>query len=1146
MKLHAFGKSCTHTGFAAQTMIAMKLTALLTLIACLQANANLTAQKVSISKKNAPLPAVFKEIRKQTGYNFFYNDKTIQLAGKVDIDVKDVPVEEALKECFKNQPLSYTIQDKIVIIRAKEEDLRKEEPSSQPPPQELSGRVTDEAGKPLEGVSVSVAGTSQGVTTDANGNFKIAVARNAVLHFSYVGYEEVNIPVNNQSVISVVLKRKDKALEEIVVGYGTQRKATLTTAVSSVTSSQITTTKNENILNTLTGKIPGLRIVQNTSEPGSFNNSYDIRGMGNPLIVIDGVPRPDIARVDPNDVESISVLKDASAAVYGVRAANGVILITTKKGKKGTLELNYTGTYGIQQPIGFPHSANAVEYMTLVNEQSMHNVNGGRLVYSADDIAAYQNGSKQSTDWQAATIKRSAPQTQHNLSASGGTDNSTYYISVGYMNQDGILKSGDLGYDRYNLRSNLSTRIVKGLSFDLNLSATMDKKDQPMQAPYWIFRSMWYQPPINPVYANDNPMYLNNLPNPLHPVAQSTASISGYQTFNNKWFQSSAALNYMLPFIKGLSIKGLYSFDFTLNSNKIFNKAYYTYTYNSATGVYAPVANQTPSVVRREEYEYPTNLGQLSLNYKHSFGGVHNVSAMLLYEASTRKGDNFYAQRELAIPVDQLFAGNSANQQGSMSASQANAFTFKNSAYVGTFTYDYQSKYLADFRFRYDGSSKFPVNKQWGFFPAGSIGWRISEENFFKNSSALAFINDLKLRASYGKTGDDGASAYQFVSGYTYPASGSSTGQPSGAVFDGTFVNGVQSTGIPNPNITWYTSKMFNAGIDIEAWNGLLGLTFDYFVRNRAGLLASQALTLPDVVGAALPQQNINSDRNQGFDFEINHRNHIGNFNYNIRGTFGFTRIINVKVTMAKAGNSYLNWLQNTGDRYAGVYFGYGSDGQFSSYKDIENSPIYVSRSTVTGDYRYEDWNGDGQISVDDSHPIAHTGLPLITYGFSLGAEWKGIDLNLLFQGAGMVSATYTEQLGGPLWANGNALTQFLDRWHPADPTADPYDPNTVWVPGYYAYTGTNAYTNTLANLHSAAYMRLKSAELGYNLPGRWLSRIGIKAVRVFATGYNLFTITSLKFLDPEHPSAVSAVDQQYGYAYPIDRIYSIGLNVKL
>jgi TonB-linked SusC/RagA family outer membrane protein len=1011
----------------------------------------------------------------------------------------------------------------------------------------IKGVVLTPAGSPLAGASVTVKETKTGTSTDEAGRFTISAAVGQTIVISAIGYKEQEIVLRTTADLNVNLTASSSSLNEVVVvGYGTQRKGTLTSAVSSISGAEIVTTKNENILNTLTGKIPGLRVVQNTSEPGAFNNSYDIRGMGNPLIVIDGIPRPDIARVDPNDVESLSILKDASAAIYGARAANGVILITTKKGKRGTLELNYTGTYGVQIPTGFPKSANAVEYMTLVNELNMHNVNGGSRPYTEAQIEEYRNGTKASTDWQKATINRQAAQQQHSLSATGGGDNVTYFMSLGYTSQNGILKSEDLFYKRYNMRSNISAKITKNLSFDLNLAATMERKDQPMQAAFWVFRSMWYQPPVNPVYANNNPLYLNSLPNPLHPVAQSTSDVAGYQIFNNKWFQSSAALNYTVPFVKGLSVRGLYSFDYTLNNNKIFNKTYSTYTYNPSTDVYAVTGTQqSPSTIRREMYEYPTTLGQVTLNYTKTILNSHHVNAVALYEFSNRKGDNFFAQRELAIPIEQLFAGNSFNQQGSMSSNIANSFDYKNAAYAGYITYDYKSKYFAKFAFRYDGSSKFAQANQYGFFPDYELGWRISEEDFFRNINALSFIDNLKVRGSYGKTGDDGALRYQFLTGYTFPASGSALGQPAGAVFDGIFINSVQSTGIANPKIFWYTAKTLDIGIDFDAWNGKFGFTFDYFRRDRSGLLANRLLTVPDVVGAGLPQENLNSDRNQGFDFEVRHNNRIGQLQYNVRGTFGFTRIMNRYVERAKAGNSYLNWMQNNQNRYTGVYFGYGSDGQFENYDAIQNSPIYVPRSTVTGDYRYLDWNGDGQVGVDDSHPIANTGMPLITYGLTVGAAYKGFDINLLFSGAAMVNATYTEQLGGPLWANGNALTMFLDRWRPEDPTADPYSPTTKWIPGYYSYTGTNAYTNTRHNLHNASYVRLKSAEVGYTLPERYTRIAGLKMVRVFLTGYNVFTITGLRYMDPEHPSAISVVDQQFGYAYPIDKIFSFGLNLK-
>jgi len=329
-------------------------------------------------------------------------------------------------------------------------------------------------------------------------------------------------------------------------------------------------------------------------------------------------------------------------------------------------------------------------------------------------------------------------------------------------------------------------------------------------------------------------------------------------------------------------------------------------------------------------------------------------------------------------------------------------------------------------------------------------------------------------------------------------------------------------------------------------WKGLLGITFDYFIRNRTGLLATSILQVPDVLGTPLPQENINGDRTKGFDFEITHRSHIGKFSYNVKGTFSYTNTMNTSYAESKQGNSYLDWLNNLANRNQGIQWGTSGAGQYQNYGQIVNSPTFVSRNTVVGDYIYQDWNGDGQIDGNDNHPIAYGGnpngtplIPKVTYGLTIGGAYKGFDINLLFQGTAMYSVSYIEQLNIPLWGGGSALTQFLNDYHPANPNADPYNPNTVWVPGHFAYTGTTANTNSTFNFQNAAYLRLKSAELGYTLPGNFLSQIGVKGVRIFTNGYNLFTITNVKYVDPEHPSGT------YGYLYPLDKIYNVGLNVK-
>ncbi|HEY4338126.1 MAG TPA: SusC/RagA family TonB-linked outer membrane protein, partial [Puia sp.] len=774
----------------------------------------------------------------------------------------------------------------------------------------ISGTVLDEKGAPLQGVSVMVKGTTTGTTTDSAGHFSIRAAKGATLVFSYIKYGAQEVVVKNQPSLSISMTPTTTNLNDVVVvGYGTQRKVTLTGAVSQIGGAEIVTTKNENVENMLTGKVPGLQILQNTAEPGDFSNSISIRGMGNPLIVIDGVQMPDfsvtqnsgdndvgtsniLTRLDPNDIESISVLKDGSAAVYGVKAANGVILITTKRGKSGSLQLAYTGTYGWQVPTGLPKPVNAIDYMTLVNQQALHNANGGILSYTQADFDAYRNGTKQSSDWYDAVFRKHAMQTQHNLSATGGSENTTYLISGGYTDQDGLLKSGDLGYKRYNVRSNVTSRIGKRITVNLNLSGIMDTKNSPAQSFWWTTRETWRELPVQTFYANNQPpYYTNGIVDGGNPIAFMNSDITGFTTQTNYFLNGALSIDYKVPYVDGLTLRAFYSYNDQIQDNKLFQKTFNLYTYDGASQTYNPTLNGSPSYVQRQFYHYPKNTDQFSINYQHNFGGVHNVSALVLMEGNEQSADNFAAYRQLAIPVDQIIAGNSALQNATQDGANTALYQYATNSFVGRVTYDFNSRYLAEFSFRDDKSSRFAPGQGWGFFPSGSVGWRISEESFWKKTKALDFIDNLKIRGNYGVLGDDGQLYYQFLKGYNYPATGNNISNnrvPAGSVFGNSFLNAVQSTGIPNPNVTWSTSHTTDVGIDIDAWKGLLSLTADYFVRNRKGLLASSVLQVPEVLGAALPQENINGDRTKGFDFEVSHHNHFRKFSYNIKATFSY------------------------------------------------------------------------------------------------------------------------------------------------------------------------------------------------------------------------------------------------------------------
>lgn len=1109
---------------------------------CLMAeNSNSQSARVNISKNDVALEAVLNEIESQTNYLFIYNNN-VNVARKVSVKSKGKPVSEILDNLLKNTDINYSMEGTHIIL-SNSEKTKSIAVAQQNNKINISGKITDEKGESIIGANIKVKGTTDGTVSDFEGNFNLKITNpRSILQVTFIGYNTAEIALNGKTHVSVKLAEDRKILDEVVVvGYGSQKKVTLTGAVSAIKSDELLTTKNENAQNMLTGKVSGVRVVQKSSEPGAFNNSFDIRGLGNPLIIIDGVPRDNITRLDPNDIESLSVLKDASAAIYGVRAANGVVLITTKKGKAGTVDLDYNGSVGWQTPSGSPKSVSAAEWMILANEKKMHNVNGGTLRYSLAEIEEYASGKKQSTDWYDAVMRKNAPQTQHNISATGGNDKTQYYVSAGYEYQESFLRSNSLNYERYNVRSNVTSKISDRLKVELQISGIMDEKNQPYESADWIIRSFQRAAPIQPIYANNNPAYIQEgTVDGSNPVAMMDADICGYKKYNNKWFQSSFSAEYDVPYLTGLKAKAMLSYDYRNSDNKSYMKEYQLYKYDEAADKYNAVTHQSPSKVRREFYSKDMVLYQLSLNYNHTFNSSHNVNALVLLEGQKRNGDNFYAQRELALGLDQLFAGNSKNQEGNMSTGSGDLYKEANMGLVGRLGYDFKSKYLAEFSFRYDGSSKFAKGHQWGFFPSVSGGWRISEEGFWKDSK-LNFINNMKVRASYGRMGDDSASSYQFVTGYTYPAGGSNNELPGGSVFDGTFVNSSVNKGIANQKITWFVAKTFDVGFDMEAWNGLLGVSADYFTRDRSGLLTTRAMSLPVVVGASLPQENLNGDFTNGLELELNHRYHIGDFKYNAKGIFSVTRTQNKYQEMSAKGNSYDNWRNNSNDRYQNIWWGYGSNGIYQSYQDIANSSVYASRSTLPGDYIYEDWNGDGIISDLDRHPISFSGTPIVNFGLTLGAEWKGFDLNLLFQGSTMNYVSYVEQLIEPMWGSdySNALAMFLDRWHPVDSSADPYDPNTQWVSGDLAYTGSIPESDSKFRIHNASYVRLKSAELGYTLPSALTKKVGIKSVRMFVNGYNLFTLSSMKYIDPEHPS------DSYGNLYPLNRTISLGLNVK-
>lgn len=1016
----------------------------------------------------------------------------------------------------------------------------------------VTGVVTDGSNEPVVGATVVAKNTNIGAVTDGEGRYTITVPANATLSFSFVGLTGKEEKVNGRTTINVVLSSDQTLINDVVVvGYGVQKRGSITGAVAAVRGSEMIHTKSENPQNMLTGRVAGVRVWQKSSEPGTYNANFDIRGLGSPLVIIDGIPRSveDFQRMNPSDIDDVSVLKDAAAAIYGLRAANGVVLVTTKKGQQGKAKVSYNGSYTFQVPSKMPKLADAFGTMTLYNEMAMNKISGGAPVYLEKDFEDYRSGARRTTDWNSLIFADFAPQTQHDVSISGGSEKTQYFVSLGYFYQEGFFRSGDLNYDKFNLRSNLTTEIFKGLTFDLKINGMADERNNPYSTSTDIIRNYWRQGVLFPAYADPENTMLNyeGLDLDENTVAKMTSDVSGYRKYKQKSFQSSASLTYDLGTLthalQGLSVKGMLSYDYRMDNNEIFQREYSLYAPDPTTGSYLQKLynNSSPNRLKREFYDRQQTLGQITINYDRTFNSVHKVGALVGWEVQKIKGDNFYAQRELAFATPYLFNGTDSNKD-----SGANSGSIYEKAYgalIGRLNYAYDDRYLLEAQFRYDGSSQFAKGHRWGFFPSISAGWRISEEPFFKSCSALSFINQFKLRASYGEMGDDTGAEYDWVMGYTYPSTNSNgengyyNQYAPGYIFGGNVIMGVDPKAIPNIGISWFTARTFNVGVDFEAWNGLLGISFDYFDRHMSGLYARPEGDFQTVIGATAPRLNANSSRNMGLELQITHRNKVGEFSYDLRGIATITRNKYLKaVQNGGYGNSYDRWRHdNLNNRFQGVQFGYESAGRYQDWNDIWNYPIYKDNNLLPGDYKYVDWNGDGEINSLDEHPFAFDQTPWLNFSLNFSCSWKGLDLSMLFQGSALGSMQYQEPLYA-IWGKdgGGALEQFLDRWHPVDPTADPYAPSTKWTGGHYAYTGHSPIANSEFNRVSTAYLRLKSLELGYTIPR--ISKFSSVSLRVYANAYNLFTITGVKFVDPEHP------DDEQGRLYPLNKTYTLGL----
>lgn len=1009
----------------------------------------------------------------------------------------------------------------------------------------IQGKVVDSQGTPLVGVTIMVKGTSIGTVTNVDGNFTISnVPMDATLVISYVGMKTQEIPVSNRDIINVILEEESVSLEEVVaVGYGTQKKESLTGAISSIQSKEITTTVHSSLAQELQGKIAGLVIRQNTGGPGDFDHSINLRGFGSPLYVIDGIIRPygpDFQKIPPEDIESISVLKDASAAIYGINAANGVVLITTKKGTKGKPKIQINSVVGFQSPTDMPEMANAAQYLEMRNDA---NINIGLApIISKDELLKYRQGlpGYESTNWFDYLLKKNALQQQHNISVQGGSDAAVYFLSFGYVDDEGLFKSNDWNYNKYNFRTNITANLTKNLVADVNIFGRYDERNQPgghMFSVLETFKGCVLSLPTEPVYANNNPDYPNNpLPTSQNPVVLMDKDKVGYTKNIGKLFQSSFSLTYNVPFVKNLKIKGLAAYDNTNNLDKFLLKTYKLYTYDAATNNYLSQTFLSPSQISNDNWDDNTLDLQLQLFYNTTIANNHHLNATFVYEQIKQWARYTWLRRDYTFfTLDQIRSASLSNQQTDGYETESARMS-----YLGRINYDYKGKYLLELAGRYDGSYRYHPDKRWGFFPTISGGWRISEEEFLKN---VDFLSNLKIRASYGIIGQDVGDPFQYVEAFSTTGGG-------GYSFEGdTYITGAASPTVVNKNLTWATSKITDVGIDLGLFKNRLNMGFDIYQRDRSGLLATRYVTLPNTFGGTLPQENLNSDRVRGFDFSIGYNDMVGDFKYNVQVNFNTSRTMDRHIEEAPFGNSWLKYRNGRSNRWNDILWGYVLDGQFQNQEEIVYAPIQSGSlgniKELPGDYKFKDVNGDGVVNANDMQPIFYNGNPKMQYGITLGAEWKGFDFNALLQGSGKYTVRLQEGYAMYFWGGGNVPAFFYDRWH----LSDQYNPqNSEWISGEWPSPrmawdfGNLMYADHSIWRRDASYLRIKSVELGYTFANKALKKGGINSMRIYANGHNIFTFAGkyVKPFDPEKIEGAFAV----GYNYPVLKSYNFGINL--
>jgi len=1076
-------------------------------------------QGITFSEDNASLVRVLRKVQAQSGYRILYGDEVVANARPVSVRFRNASIKEVLDKCFEGQPLSYTIRERTIIVQPRPRAEVPQVRPGPPPPVEVRGTVRDNKGEPLPGVSVRVKGTNVSVSTDATGGFSLTAPDNtATIVFTYIGFVTREVPLSQGLTLNISLEEELKALSEVVVvAYGTQRKSSLTAAVSTVKMDDIRNTPRPDVLQSLSGRVPGLTVEETNSEPGTSPGIL-VRGVGTidgstgPLILIDGSPSTSLSAIAPSDIESISVLKDAAAAaIYGARAANGVLLVTTKKGGEMDKALIEFNTYtGMQSPTRLPGTISSFEYATLVNEALTNE--GKAPVYSENDLMLFQRGTDPvmhpNTDWLGAVLQENVPIVNNYLSASGNSKIGRYFLSGEYLYQKGSVKHID-HYNRVNLRANVTSKISDKLQLQVLTSYQHAKRDAAgvMNILSNALRASATAAPRYPNGYYAGTMFANG--NYLWRVGNQVQVIENYGPMDNR--SSNYTVNGSLEYkpVKDLTLRLMGVYQAGTGDSSSYQGQFETYDFFERT-VELGRNSLTERWGKQNKYDL-----QATATYEKRFGN-HYLNVLGGYSQESFRHDRLWAYRADFIndELHELSAGDAATQTN---GGRADHWAFMSG--FGRLSYNFKERYLFEFTGRYDGSSRLAAGHQWDFFPSVSAGWNIQKENFMQNAR---WLDLLKLRFSVGQLGNaEKLGLYE-----PYPRLDV---RPAYTFNDGLVV-GVLYGNPANPELSWEVSTTYNLGLDASVKNGLFAVEADIWKKETNDIL----LTVPvsTIVGLPAPSMTTNagSVASHGFDLVLSHNKQVNSdFRYNASFTISGWRswVVDLKDRATPFGNEY----RPGGD--LGDYYGYeaigiiNSEEQLANYRNIEN----VVPQTGLGDLMYKDQNGDGKLDYMDNVKIGNRYVKT-QFGLNLGFQFKAFDLAVLFQGAANTDRVWDGYTKNALMNYESPLDLHLDRWTPENQNADALVPRLLMN---YAH---NRQTSSWW-IKSGEYVRLKNVQLGYNLPDKLLQSLKIRSLRAYVAGSNLFTYA------PDYVDGFDPERDIYDQWYPNFRVVSLGLNLK-